>query len=294
MVKVKEDLTGRVFGKWTVLKQAEDYIQPSNGKHYAMWLCKCSCSYGTVTAVQGNHLINGESTKCKYCFQDENRKRLIEQNKNNSLDIFREPISDEEQKLQDRRKRIYDIWKGMNNRCNNPNNEKYSRYGERGILICDEWKNFDTFYNWAINNGYQDNLSIDRINNNGNYEPNNCRWADNIIQQNNKSTNCLLTYKDETHTLQEWSRITGIDRRTISNRINRNGWSIADALEKPIKQQKREEDLLIEFQQEKHSLSEWSRILNISRETLKSRFKLGWNIEKAFTTPVRELSKGDI
>ena len=285
MVKVKEDLTGRQFGKWKVLKQVEDYIQPSNGKHHDMWLCECDCELRTIKAVQGKHLKNGKSTKCIYCSRLENSKRLVERNKSILPEHLKKPTSPEELALKNTRCRIYTIWNNIKRRCNDENSEKYPRYGGRGIKICNEWYVFDAFYEWALNNGYKDNLSIDRMDNDGNYEPNNCRWVDDIVQANNKSTNHLIEYNGETHTLQEWSRIVGIDRRTIWKRIIQYGWSVSDALEKPIKKQKQGKDLLIEFKGETHNLSDWSKILSITRETLKSRFKMGWSIEKAFTTP---------
>lgn len=288
MVKVREDLTGHKFGRWKVLCQAEDYIQPSNGKHHDMWLCECDCEFHTIKAVQGKHLKGGKSTKCIYCSRLESKKRLTERNKSVLPKFLRNPLSSEETTLKDAYHRIRIIWNGMKGRCNNKNNENYHRYGGRGIEICDEWYIFDTFYEWALNNGYKDGLSIDRIDNDGNYEPNNCRWVNDIIQANNRSTNHLIEYNGETHTLQEWSRIIGIDRRIIWKRITRDGWSVSEALGTPIKEQKRGEDLLIEFQNEKHSLSEWARILGITRETLKSRFKRGWDVEKAFTQNVRQ------
>lgn len=284
MVNVKEDLTGKQFGKWIVLKQTDDYIQPSNGKHHAMWLCKCSCKYGTITAVQGKHLKNGKSTKCVYCSREEKIMLLEYKNKQNKKNII---ISEEELKIKKQKKRLHSIWGNMKDRCFNKNSDRYYRYGGRGVSICDEWMIFDNFYNWALNNGYQDNLTIDRVNNDGNYTPDNCRWADNITQANNKSNNNVLTYNGESHTLREWSRLIGIDSRTIFKRINRDGWTLEDALNKPIRKVKKGNDALIEFNNKKHNLSNWSKLLNIPRETLKSRLKRGWSVEDAFTTPVK-------
>lgn len=118
--------------------------------------------------------------------------------------------------------RLYSIWGSMRNRCKNKNNANYLRYGGRGITICKEWNDYLTFKKWALENGYNDTLSIDRIDNNGNYEPSNCRWADRIMQANNKRNNHLITFNGETHTAAEWSKLTGIHYRTILSRLNRD------------------------------------------------------------------------
>ena len=134
-------------------------------------------------------------------------------------------------------KRISRIYWNMKTRCYNQSSNKYHSYGGRGIRICDEWKNsFANFKEWALNNGYADNLTLDRINNNGNYEPNNCRWA--TIKQNTNNTrkNRLLTYNGETHTMSEWCEILGVKLGTLSSRIYR-GWSVEDAMTKPIRKQ---------------------------------------------------------
>ena len=124
----------------------------------------------------------------------------------------------------------------MIQRCENENIERYDIYGGRGIEVCKEWKeDFLNFYNWAINNGYKDNLSIDRIDVNGNYEPNNCRWATAKEQARNMRTNVNLTYNGETHCISEWAEITGIKASTIRYRIKIAGWSVEKALTTPIR-----------------------------------------------------------
>lgn len=108
---------------------------------------------------------------------------------------------------------LYQIWCGMKQRCCNPNNKNYARYGGRGIIICEEWLNdYSAFRKWSMENGYEDNgeLSIDRIDNNGNYEPSNCRWTNVIVQANNRRSNVLITHNGKTQTLREWSEETGI------------------------------------------------------------------------------------
>lgn len=122
--------------------------------------------------------------------------------------------------------RIYRMWQNMKSRCNNPNASKFYLYGGKGIKVCDEWKNnFINFYNWATNNGYKDTLTIDRINSDKNYEPNNCKFATYEEQNSHLKSTILITYKNETHTIKEWSKITGLSVDCLSARYLRK-WSI--------------------------------------------------------------------
>ncbi len=118
--------------------------------------------------------------------------------------------------------RIDNIYKNMISRCYYSKNSRYERYGKRGIKVCDEWKNDKTlFFEWAFNNGYSENLSLDRIDTDGDYSPNNCRWADVLTQQNNKSTNHNITVNNETHSLAEWERRLNLTAGTLWNKLNR-------------------------------------------------------------------------
>lgn len=119
--------------------------------------------------------------------------------------------------------RLYRIFGNIKQRCYYKNNKDYKNYGGRGIIVCDEWlKDFKKFYDWAINNGYQDGLTIDRINNDGNYEPSNCRWITKKAQSRNNRNNRIITYKGETHCLIEWSEILKIPYPTLRSRIQMN------------------------------------------------------------------------
>ena len=126
--------------------------------------------------------------------------------------------------------RLRHIYANMKSRCYNKNNKGYNYYGGRGIKICEEWlEDFENFYNWAIGCGYKENLTIERINVNGDYEPNNCKWADVYEQMNNRTNTIKLKYKDTTKSLTEWAREYNIEIATLRTRISR-GWSVERAL----------------------------------------------------------------
>ena len=121
----------------------------------------------------------------------------------------------------------------MRERCYYPKEKRYAQYGGRGIIVCDEWRNdFKAFYDWAMANGYKDNLSIDRIDVNGNYEPSNCRWTTLKVQANNKRSHHYITIGDETHTLAEWLEKVNLTRRAFYNRV-KNGMSDEQAILTP-------------------------------------------------------------
>ena len=147
--------------------------------------------------------------------------------------------------------RLYHIWNGMNARCNNPNSKDYRLYGARGISVCDEWKDSSKFFAWALNNGYNDSLTLDRIDCDKNYEPNNCRWISNSLQQTNKRNNHFIEFNGETHCISEWARITGIPKVTILLRIKR-GWTPVEALMIPPSH-------AVTYKQRKEAIAKWER-----------------------------------
>lgn len=128
-----------------------------------------------------------------------------------------------------RHSRIYIIWRNMKRRCNNPKDKRYSRYGGRGIKVCTEWnKSVKTFAEWAFEHGYNDKLTLDRINNDGDYEPNNCKWSNQQEQCRNRSTNRNITYKGKTKILIDWAKELGIQRQTLEKRLKK-GWTVEEA-----------------------------------------------------------------
>jgi hypothetical protein len=135
--------------------------------------------------------------------------------------------------------RIYREWSGMKARCHCSNDKKYKHYGGRGISVCDEWKeSFEVFMKWSLENGYTDNLTLDRINVNGNYEPGNCRWITHKEQMNNTRSNRFIEFNGTTMTLSQWSKKTGIGVSTIHARL-KSGCSVEDALTRQVAKDKR-------------------------------------------------------
>jgi len=137
------------------------------------------------------------------------------------------------------RTRLYNTWLNMKQRCLNKNNPHYKYYGGKGVKLCTEWKNdFICFKNWALSNGYEEALTIDRIEVNGNYEPSNCRWITNKKQQNNKTNNRYITYEEETRTLGEWAEQLGFEYKTLQKRIDM-GWGTEVAFKLPLQNDRR-------------------------------------------------------
>ena len=134
--------------------------------------------------------------------------------------------------------RLYKIWCSMHERCQRQKHKHYMSYGGRGIAVCEEWNEYIPFYDWAMANGYRDDLTIDRKDINGNYCPENCKWATNKEQQNNKRTNRVMVVNGISHTISEWAEITGIGKTTIRYRLNK-GWTPEDVLLVPIQKRKR-------------------------------------------------------
>lgn len=207
------DLTGQRFGRWTVLEHAPNRNKQNNRHTY--WSCLCDC--GSIANVRALDLQRGHSRSCGCLSKEIAGNRFLSHGRYNT--------------------RLYSVWSNMITRCYNPNSQKYPHYGGRGISVCEEWRTFSVFCEWALNNGYTDDLTIDRIDVNGNYEPANCRWVSWIVQERNRTNNHVVTLNGQTKCLTEWCNIYGISRGTVGTRIHR-GWSVEDALTTPVGQKR--------------------------------------------------------
>lgn len=200
----KVDYTGMRFGRWTVLGSAPNHIT-KGGYPVSMWDCICDC--GTRRDVRGNDLRLGKSVSCG-CF------------------IVDNPTS---RKHGASNTHLYKVYYGLKARCENKNNKNYHHYGGRGIKICAEWSNYEAFEAWALSHGYKEGLTIDRIDVNGDYCPENCRWITQREQTRNKRETVYLTAFGETMPLVEWAERYNINYATLSRRIKR-GMKAEDAL----------------------------------------------------------------
>lgn len=211
------DKTGEKFGRLTVIK-----LEGISGKE-ARWICQCDC--GNETTVRSGNLTSGAVKSCG-CYKHE---YLV-----NSHTVHGGA------KCEGKRTKLYSIWIGMRRRCYDRNDANYPRYGGRGIVVCNEWKNdFAIFREWAIKNGYSSDLTIDRIDNDKEYSPENCRWTGALEQARNRRSNKVITFNGETHTAIEWEEKLGFSRGTISRRITSRGWSVERALTEPIHEEPR-------------------------------------------------------
>jgi hypothetical protein len=178
----------------------------------------------------------------------------------------------------------YGVWCGMKRRCYNEADKDYSRYGGRGIRICDRWRDsFAAFYE-DIGPRPSPAYQVERDDNNGPYSPDNCRWATAKEQAENKRSNVFLEHDGKRLTIAEWARVTGIGETTIGARL-RLGWPAAAALSTPVD---KGPPHLIHYDGKSHSLADWSRITGIRYGLLHQRLRLGWPPERAFTAPSRQ------
>ena len=199
------------FGKLTIIGVSH---KNGSGKNYA----KCKCECGNIIDVLPNSLFNNESKSCG-CSKLNNP--MLANNKSTSSGNYKDGRT---------KHSLYGTWTQMINRCENPKSKHYDRYGGRGIKVCEEWHDFWSFVKWSDSIGGRPNgYTIDRIDNDGNYCPENCRWANWETQTSNKSSNRYITYNGKTQTIQQWSIDIGLNEQTLTNRINR-GWSIERAL----------------------------------------------------------------
>jgi hypothetical protein len=189
------DVVGKTFGRWFVI------CRNGNAKNKSkQYLCRCKC--GVEKNVIGVHLLKGNSTSCGCYSAEQSKKRNTKHGQSKT--------------------RLFNIWQGMKNRCYLKSDKHYQWYGARGIRVCKEWQNnFETFWGWAVSNGYEKDKSIDRIDNNGNYEPSNCRWVDHKTQCRNRRSNLLINIDGQIKPLIEWCEIKGFNYKLAWGRYRR-------------------------------------------------------------------------
>lgn len=203
-----KDVAGQTFGAITILKEVLPHVTPNGTKQRRVL---CQCSGGTRFETQLYHLTSGHTKSCG-CLQKE---KVSQVNTSHGLVGTR----------------LYSIYRNMFSRCYKKYNKAYQDYGARGIKICDEWlDDFQSFYDWSIANDYQENLSIDQIDNNKGYSPDNCRWTDRTTQNRNTRPNKVIVLNNEAHWLSEWCEILNIKRGTVDKLLQRS-WSIEKNIE---------------------------------------------------------------
>lgn len=198
-IRINSLVIGKTYGRLTVLELNHDFKTRNCGANY-----KCQCSCGNIKNVFFVHLNNGSTKSCGCLARETAQKQMTTHGKSKT--------------------RLFRIWQGIKSRCFNMSVKDYYRYGGRGITVCEDWRiDFKNFYSWSIENGYSESLSLDRINNNNNYSPNNCKWSTPIEQQNNTRLNkaCIINNKYFT-SLAEVSRVYNIKLKTIY-RLYRSG-----------------------------------------------------------------------
>ena len=217
-----EDIIGKTFGKLHVLNleyKKQTYVNGKKDGFKKYYACICAC--GCKTIVERSKLINGHTKSCG-CLKKVSASKL---NYVHGME----------------KTRLYHIWQGIKRRCLNPNDAGYKQlYGSKGITICEEWKNSPTaFINWALKNGYNDKLTIDRIDNSKGYSPDNCRWVTTKQQARNTTRNHLITYKGKTHCIAEWAEILGFSYGTLLQRIVKHKWTLKRAFTQPPRKRRK-------------------------------------------------------
>lgn len=245
------DRRGEKYGHWTIIG---DYYKKD---YHKLYLCKCDCEKGTERYVDLQNLKSGKSVSCGCVRKEVTKERM--------------------QTHGESKTRLYHLWLGMRKRCNDPNDRRYVDYGGRGIKVCSEWDNsYEAYREWALSNGYDESLpwtkcSIDRIDNDKGYSPDNCRWVDVKQQANNKRNNIRIEHNGVTKTVAEWGEELGIKPQTIWARYRKGK---IDTLFN-----KNNHDVILDYNGESHTIAEWSKITGINKQTISARNKAGHPIE---------------
>ena len=201
---IEKDVIGKKYGRLTII----DLVWEN---HRCWSICNCDC--GKQVKVRHYAIVNGSTKSCG-CYKREVLKDLL------STCSSKDP-------------RLYTVWKSMKQRCTNPNSPHYKNYGMRGIHICKEWNNYEHFYEWAISHGYKKGLTIERIDNDGDYCPENCCWADRKTQVNNRRNTVFYTMNNQTKPLSKWCDEYGMKYSLVRQRVYNMGWELEKALTTP-------------------------------------------------------------
>jgi len=255
------DLTGRVVGRWTVVARVEN-----DAVGGAVWLCRCEC--GVEKRIRGLVLRDGRSRSCGCLRVDTTVARST---KHGFAPSGRQPPT-------------YHSWLGMKARCTNPKHKSYPDYGGRGIKVCERWMAFENFY--ADMGEKPARTSLERANNEGNYEPGNCYWASPTQQANNMRSNRVIAFRGVSRNLGEWAATLRISKTTLAERLSK--WPIARALSvKNTPPSKRARNRLLTWNGETMNLTEWAKRQGLTLRVLHYRVSRGWTTERALSTPMR-------
>lgn len=257
-------MLGRQFGHWTVVSFAERHVTKGGGVVYKV-LCRCAC--GKEKVCNAGHVKSGRSQSCG-CRRTE---QLVERNTKHG----------------DTGSREYRIWKGMIKRCSNKNDSAFARYGGRGITVCSRWLGDGGYQNFLRDMGRAPvpQSTIERIDNEAGYDPENCRWASRKVQARNKRNNFEITYDDRTQCLTAWAEELGIPWGCLHYRITRAKWSVKKAFTTPSRGHKNRR---LRYDGRVRTLTEWAEELGMLPSTIRERLERGWTTAKALTAPVRE------
>lgn len=255
-----QDLTGDKFGRLTAVKLSE---KRSGRKTF--WDCVCEC--GSTKTVRTDSLKDGSVRSCG-CLKKE-------QDEINFKDTKFKPTHGET------KTHIYQTWLSMKQRCNDKNTNSYKYYGGRGITVCEEWENdYQSFKEWAFNNGYDETLSIERLNVNGNYEPSNCAWITMEEQARNKRNTIWIEYNGMNKPLTEWCEELGLDAGLVRNRYFKQGMQPPDLFKKGRVTTRTAR--LLTYQGKTQSITDWAREIGVKPKTLAERVRRGIEPPKLF------------
>jgi hypothetical protein len=252
---VAVDLVGQRFGRLLVVSRVGN-----DKRGEVLWNCKCDC--GNTTVVLSSNLRKGGTKSCG-CYKEE----LFAKGLHTTHGMCGTPT--------------YSSWQNILQRCNNENSTFYYRYGGRGIKVCDEWLKFDNFYRDM--GECPDTGTIDRIDNDGNYCKENCRWATQKTNSRNKSNNVNITYAGKTQCVAAWEEELGFNYGTLWNRLYTFKWSLEKAMTEPVINQKGK----INFNGKYQTLTAHARDHGVNRTTVDARLLQGYTLEEALTTPTR-------